>query len=89
MKPQLAALAATVLALGACSDTPTATRTNVRREPTLIAAAAAEWAAAVTRRARELGVLVSAGTDGQGAETEGSLPNLHVELDRAHGRTFA
>jgi imidazolonepropionase-like amidohydrolase len=42
--------------------------------------AAAKWADGVTRRARELGVLVSAGTDGQGAQTEGSLPNLHVEL---------
>lgn len=44
-------------------------------------AAAAKWAFDVTRRARELGVLVSAGTDGQGAMAEGSLPNLHVELE--------
>lgn len=43
--------------------------------------AVARWADAVTRRAHELGVLVSAGTDGQGAESEGSLPNLHVELE--------
>ena len=43
-------------------------------------AAAAKWAFDVTRRARELGVLVSAGTDGQGAIEEGSLPNLHSEL---------
>ena len=43
--------------------------------------AAAKWAFDVTRRARELGVLVSAGTDGQGAITEGSLPNLHAELE--------
>jgi len=43
--------------------------------------AAAKFAFDVTRRARELGVLVSAGTDGQGAATEGSLPNLHAELD--------
>ena len=44
-------------------------------------AAAAKWAFDVTRRARELGVLVSAGTDGQGAVDEGSLPNLHNELE--------
>jgi imidazolonepropionase-like amidohydrolase len=44
-------------------------------------AGAAKWAFDVTRRARELGVLVSAGTDGQGALEEGSLPNLHNELD--------
>ena len=43
--------------------------------------AAAKWGDAVTRRARELGVPVSAGTDGQGALTEGSLPNLHTELE--------
>ena len=43
--------------------------------------AAARWAFDVTRRARELGVLVSAGTDGQGATEEGSLPNLHNELE--------
>ena len=43
--------------------------------------AAAKWAFDVTRRARELGVMVSAGTDGQGAITEGSLPNLHNELE--------
>jgi imidazolonepropionase-like amidohydrolase len=43
--------------------------------------AAEKFAYAVTRRARELGVLVSAGTDGQGALTEGSLPNLHNELE--------
>ncbi len=44
-------------------------------------AAAARWADAVTRRARDLGVLVSAGTDGHGAESEGALPNLHAELE--------
>ena len=44
-------------------------------------AAAAKWAFDVTRRARELGVLVSAGTDGQGAQAEGVLPNLHNELE--------
>ena len=43
--------------------------------------AAARFAFDVARRARELGVLVSAGTDGQGAATEGSLPNLHAELE--------
>jgi imidazolonepropionase-like amidohydrolase len=43
-------------------------------------AAASKWAYDVTRRARELGVAVSAGTDGQGAIQEGSLPNLHTEL---------
>ena len=44
-------------------------------------AGAAKWAFDVTRRAHELGVLVSAGTDGQGATEEGSLPNLHNELE--------
>src|SRR5262245_40508753 len=43
--------------------------------------AAAKWGDAATRRARELGVLVSAGTDEQGAQAEGSLPNLHEELE--------
>jgi imidazolonepropionase-like amidohydrolase len=49
--------------------------------PKSVLEAAAGFAYAVTRRARELGVSVSTGTDGQGAETEGSLPNLHVELE--------
>ncbi|MGH7565208.1 MAG: amidohydrolase family protein, partial [Gemmatimonadota bacterium] len=44
-------------------------------------AAAGEWAAAVTRRARELGVPVAAGSDAVGAEEEGALPNLHRELE--------
>ncbi len=35
MKPQVAALAATIVALGACSDTPTAARTNVGPAPTI------------------------------------------------------
>jgi imidazolonepropionase-like amidohydrolase len=43
--------------------------------------AAARWAFDVTRRARELGVLVSAGTDGMGAIQPGSIPNLHEELE--------
>jgi imidazolonepropionase-like amidohydrolase len=43
--------------------------------------AAGKWAADVTRRARELGVPVAAGSDAMGAEEEGSLPNLHRELE--------
>jgi imidazolonepropionase-like amidohydrolase len=35
----------------------------------------------VTRRAHELGVPIAAGTDAMGAEEEGSLPNLHRELE--------
>lgn len=44
-------------------------------------AEAARWSAAVTRRARELGVAVAAGTDAIGAEHHGELPNLHRELE--------
>lgn len=44
-------------------------------------AEAARWSAAVTRRARELGVPVAAGTDAIGAEHHGELPNLHRELE--------
>jgi imidazolonepropionase-like amidohydrolase len=39
------------------------------------------WSAGVTRRARELGVPVAAGTDAIGAAEETSLPNLHCELE--------
>jgi hypothetical protein len=39
------------------------------------------WAVNVTRRARELGVPIAAGTDAMGAEEEGPLPNLHRELE--------
>ena len=42
--------------------------------------AAAKWGAGVTRRARELGVPVAAGTDEMGGEEGNSLPNLHREL---------
>jgi imidazolonepropionase-like amidohydrolase len=44
-------------------------------------AAADEWSVAVTRRAREMGVLVAAGTDAIGVEADGELPNLHRELE--------
>jgi imidazolonepropionase-like amidohydrolase len=44
-------------------------------------AAAGRWAAALTRRARELGVAVAAGTDALGAEPDGELPHLHRELE--------
>jgi hypothetical protein len=37
--------------------------------------AAAKWGAGVTRRARELGVPIAAGTDEMGGEEENSLPN--------------
>jgi imidazolonepropionase-like amidohydrolase len=51
------------------------------RAPRLAYAAAADWAGAVTRRARELGVLVSAGTDAMGGDADGELPNFHRELE--------
>jgi membrane-associated phospholipid phosphatase len=35
MRPRLSALAATMLAVGACTDTPTATRTNAHMKPSL------------------------------------------------------
>lgn len=41
----------------------------------------AEWAYAVTRRAHELGVLVSAGTDGMMARSGQGLPNIHEEME--------
>jgi len=44
-------------------------------------AAAARWSSGVVRRARELGVSVSAGTDDVGADEEGQLPNLHREME--------
>lgn len=43
--------------------------------------AAATWAAAVTRRARELGVPVAAGTDGMLPQDSASQPNLHREME--------
>ena len=43
-------------------------------------AAALKWGASVTRRARELGVVVAAGTDALGGEA-GRGPNLHRELE--------
>jgi imidazolonepropionase-like amidohydrolase len=42
--------------------------------------AAFKWGAAVTRRARELGVPVAAGTDAMGGEQGNPFPNLHREL---------
>jgi imidazolonepropionase-like amidohydrolase len=43
--------------------------------------AAGRWGATLTRRARELGVAVAAGTDAMGAERDGELVNLHRELE--------
>jgi imidazolonepropionase-like amidohydrolase len=43
--------------------------------------ARSSWAVNVTRRAWELGVPIAAGTDAMGAEEDGSLPNLHRELE--------
>lgn len=43
--------------------------------------AAAKWAADVTRRARELGVPVAAGTDGILPSELAALPNLHREVE--------
>lgn len=44
-------------------------------------AQAAAWAFAVTRRARELGVKVGAGTDGMMARSPDGLPNIHTEME--------
>lgn len=55
-------------------------------EPTLFVQALARdssafvWAAAATRRAHQLGVAISAGTDTIGADQPGDLPNIHREL---------
>ncbi|HVG18326.1 MAG TPA: amidohydrolase family protein [Blastocatellia bacterium] len=40
-----------------------------------------DWSFGVTRRARELGVKVAAGTDSIGAPERDALPNLHAELE--------
>jgi imidazolonepropionase-like amidohydrolase len=41
----------------------------------------ARFGAAVTRRARELGVSILAGTDAMASDSAGALPNLHRELE--------
>ncbi|HEX6307505.1 MAG TPA: amidohydrolase family protein [Longimicrobiales bacterium] len=41
----------------------------------------AAWAAAVTSRARELGVRIATGTDGLIGSEQGKLPNVHRELE--------
>lgn len=38
------------------------------------------WGAALTRLAREAGVVIAAGTDGVGRPLAGALPNVHEEL---------
>jgi imidazolonepropionase-like amidohydrolase len=44
----------------------------------------------LTRRARELGVAVAAGTDALAGERDGELPNLHRELELlVHGAGFS
>jgi imidazolonepropionase-like amidohydrolase len=40
-----------------------------------------DWSVEVTRRARELGVKVAAGTDSMGGPGRDAMPNLHAELE--------
>lgn len=72
-------LDATLVFFNLRATAPDSTGEDFRADrPTFLAAA--KWGAEVTRRARELGVPVAAGTDAMGSEQGNSLPNLHREL---------
>jgi imidazolonepropionase-like amidohydrolase len=73
-------LDATLVLYALQSETSAAAREEFRPDR-LTYAAAVKWGIAVTRRARQLGVAVSTGTDAMGGDVDGELPNIHRELE--------